>query len=116
MLAVELDKANSEIQRLKKLLKRPSDGSDISNLSTGSSQMTQQPKSTAFVANGIGKTNGISSNRRSLMFFGEEQQQHQPTSSPPIYNKKHSSPPMNSSAMMVRSAAPDFHVFSANHQ
>ncbi|KAI1707194.1 rap/ran-GAP domain-containing protein [Ditylenchus destructor] len=40
LLTTELDKANDEIQRLRKLLKRPSDGSsDLSNCSTGSSQL-----------------------------------------------------------------------------
>lgn len=35
---MELDRANDEIQRLRKLLKRPSDGeSELSNCSTGSS-------------------------------------------------------------------------------
>jgi hypothetical protein len=102
MLATELDRANGEIQRLKKMLKRPSDGSDVSNLSTGSSQMNQ-PAPAAVNGKGNAGPNGSRREleRPALMFFGEE--------SPPPAAIAHLPP------SMVKSVDESyFHVFSAN--
>uniref|UniRef100_A0A183CD73 Rap-GAP domain-containing protein n=1 Tax=Globodera pallida TaxID=36090 RepID=A0A183CD73_GLOPA len=109
MLASELDRANSEVQRLKRLMKRPSDGSDVSNLSTGSSQMhfhhaQQQQQLKQKVPD-----------RPSLLFFGEDL--------PPVPAGEGAvavSPchPPNTFGPFVSlpppASATHFHVFSAN--
>jgi len=101
MLTMELDRANVEIQRLKKLLKRPSDGSDVSNLSTGSSQMLPSAKTAA------GKPVELAINPASLMFFGEES-----TKTTPPGAQRHLA--TRNGPMQEKAMTTDFHVFSAN--
>jgi hypothetical protein len=95
MLTMELDRANVEIQRLKKLLKRPSDGSDVSNLSTGSSQMLATTKTAT------GKPIELAINPATLMYFGEE--------SPAGAQR-----PTRNGQNQEKTTTTDFHVFSAN--
>ncbi|KAL3076246.1 hypothetical protein niasHS_013517 [Heterodera schachtii] len=108
LLASELDRAYSEIQRLKRLLKRPSDGSEVSNLSTGSSQMhlhahdqTQQLNQQKVP------------DRPSLLFFGEESPSAgaDAVSSVPFH---HSDGILTASLPETANEATHFHVFSAN--